>query len=71
MRLLSGSESAHGRADLPGEPAGITLRFYARENREEWQSKALQAALLIAASADLTRLTERIEEGQRRAERIR
>jgi hypothetical protein len=31
----------------------------------------LEAALLIAAGGDLTRLTEWIEEGQKRAERIR
>jgi hypothetical protein len=53
------------------ERAGITLGFHARENRDEWQSKALQAALLIAAGADLTRLTEWIVVGQQRAERIR
>jgi hypothetical protein len=64
-------EIADGRADLLAERAGITLGFYARANRDEWQSKALQAALLIAAGADLTRLTEWIEEGQQRAERIR
>jgi hypothetical protein len=64
-------EIANGRGDLPAERAGITLGFYARENREEWQSKALQAALLITAGADLTRLTEWIAVGQQRAERIR
>jgi hypothetical protein len=47
------------------------LGFYARENRDEWSRKALQAALLIAAGADPTWLTEWIEEGQQRAERIR
>jgi hypothetical protein len=57
-------EIADGRADLLAERAGITLGFYARENRDEWQSKALQAALLIAAGADLTRLTEWIAVGQ-------
>jgi hypothetical protein len=64
-------EIANGRADLLAERAGITLGFYARENRDEWQSKALQAALLIAAGADLTRLAEWIAVGQERAERIR
>jgi hypothetical protein len=64
-------EIANGRADLLAERAGITLGFYARENRDEWPHKALAAALLIAAGADLTRLTEWIEEGQERAERIR
>jgi hypothetical protein len=64
-------EIADGRGDLLAERAGITLGFYARENRDEWQSKALQAALCIAAGADLTRLTEWIAVGQERAERIR
>jgi hypothetical protein len=40
------------------ERAGLTLGFYARDNRDEWPRKALAAALLIAAGADLTRLTE-------------
>jgi hypothetical protein len=64
-------EIANGRGDLLAERAGLTLGFYARENRDEWSRKALQAALLIAAGADLTRLPEWIEEGQQRAERIR
>jgi hypothetical protein len=64
-------EIANGRADLLAEQAGVTLGFYTRENRDEWSRKALQAALLIAAGADLTRLMEWIEEGQERAERIR
>jgi hypothetical protein len=64
-------EIANGRGDLLAERAGITLGFYASENRDEWQSKGLQAALLIAAGADLTRLTEWIAVGQERAERIR
>jgi hypothetical protein len=51
-------EIADGRGDLLAERAGLTLGFYARENRDEWSRKALQAALLIAAGADLTRLTE-------------
>jgi hypothetical protein len=63
-------EIANGRADLLAERARVTLGFYARENWDEWQRKALEAALLIAAGADLTRLTEWIEEGQQRAERI-
>ena len=50
----------------------MTLGFYARENRDEWSRKALQAAaLLIAAGADLTKLSGWIVEGQDRAERIR
>jgi hypothetical protein len=64
-------EIANGRGDLLAERAGVILGFYARENRDEWQSKALEAALLIAAGADLTRLTEWIAVGQERAERIR
>jgi hypothetical protein len=40
-------------------------------NRDQWQRKALEAALCIAAGADLTRLTEWIAVGQERAERIR
>jgi hypothetical protein len=64
-------EIAAGRGDLLAERAGVTLGFYARENRDEWSRRALQAALLIAAGADLTRLPEWIEEGQQRAERIR
>jgi hypothetical protein len=64
-------EIADGRGDLLAERAGITLGFYARESRDEWQSKALAAALCIAAGADLTRLAEWIAVGQERAERIR
>jgi hypothetical protein len=64
-------EIANGRGDLLAERAGVTLGFYARENRDEWQRKALEAAMCIAAGADLTQLTEWIEEGQQRAERLR
>jgi hypothetical protein len=64
-------EIANGRGDLLVERAGITLGFYARENRDQWQRKALEAALCIAAGADLTRLTEWIAVGQERAQRIR
>jgi hypothetical protein len=64
-------EIADGRGDLLAERAGVTLGFYARENSDEWQRKALEAALLIAAGADLTRLTEWIAVGQERAERLR
>jgi hypothetical protein len=64
-------EIANGRGDLLAERAGVTLGFYARENRDEWPRKALAAALLIAAGADLTRLMEWIAVGQERAERIR
>jgi hypothetical protein len=64
-------EIADGRADLLAERAGITLGFYACENRDEWPRKALEAALCIAAGADLARLTEWIAVGQERAERVR
>jgi hypothetical protein len=42
-------EIADGRGDLLPERAGVTLGFYAREHRDEWQRKALAAALCIAA----------------------
>ncbi len=64
-------EIANGRGDLLAERAGMTLGSYARDNRDESARKAVVAALLIAAGADLTRLTEWIEEGQQRAERLR
>jgi hypothetical protein len=64
-------EIANGRGDLLAERAGMTLGFYARDNRDESARKAVVAALPIAAGADLTRLTEWIEEGQQRAERLR
>jgi hypothetical protein len=64
-------EIADGRGDLLAERAGLTLGFYARDNRDEWARKAVVAALLIAAGADLTRLMEWIVVGQERAERIR
>jgi hypothetical protein len=35
-----------------------------------WPRRALEVALCIAAGADLTRLTEWIEEGQRRSKLI-
>ena len=64
-------EIADGRGDLLAERAGVTLGFYARENRDEWQRKALEAALCIAAGADLTRLVKWIVVGQERAEGVR
>jgi hypothetical protein len=63
-------EIANGRGDLLAERAGVTLGFNARESRDEWPRKAIAAALLIAAGADLTRLAEWIAVGQERAERI-
>jgi hypothetical protein len=64
-------EIANGRGDLLAERAGVTLGFYAHENRDEWPRKALAAALLITAGTDLTRLAEWIAVAQERAERIR
>jgi hypothetical protein len=65
-------EIANGRGDLLAERAGVILAFHDEDTRDgRWPSRALQAALCIAAGADLTRLTEWIEEGQQRAERIR
>jgi hypothetical protein len=64
-------EIADGRGDLLAARAGVIVGFHARDNRDEWQRKALQAALLIAAGDDLTRLTEWIAVGQERAQRIR
>ncbi len=64
-------EIANGRGDLLAERAGTTLGFYARDNRDEWARKAVEAALLIAAGADITELRRWIEEGQERAERVR
>jgi hypothetical protein len=50
----------------------VIFGFRDEDERDgRWPSRALQAALCIAAGADLTRLTEWIEEGQQRAERIR
>jgi hypothetical protein len=62
----------YGRGDLLAERAGVIFAFHAEDARDgRWQRKALEAALCIAAGADLTRLTEWIAEGQERAERIR
>jgi|SRR5262245_27806007 len=65
-------EIADGRGDLLAEQAGLTLGAPSRDERDGiWPQRALAAALLISAGADLTQLTEWIAEGQRRAERIR
>jgi hypothetical protein len=65
-------EVAAGRGDLLAERAGVILAFRNEDEQDgRWPSRALQAALCIAAGADLTRLTEWIEEGQERAQRIR
>jgi hypothetical protein len=65
-------EVANGRGDLLAERAGVILGFRAEDERDgRWPRRALEAALCIAAGADLTRLTEWIEEGQERAQQIR
>jgi hypothetical protein len=65
-------ETANGRGDLLAERAGVILGFHDEDARDgRWPRRALEAALCIAAGADLTRLTEWIEEGQERAERVR
>jgi hypothetical protein len=65
-------EIAGDRGDLLAERAGVIFGFHDEDARDgRWPRRALQAALCIAAGADLTRLTEWIEEGQERAERIR
>jgi hypothetical protein len=67
-------EIAGGRADLLGEVAGRTLGFGpgvgGQVGADMWPNKALEAALLIAAGADLTRLTYWVEVGQERATRM-
>jgi hypothetical protein len=63
---------AAGLGDLLAERAGVIFGFHdEHESDGRWPRKALEAALCIAAGADLTRLTEWIADGQRRAERIR
>jgi hypothetical protein len=65
-------EIADGRGDLLAERAGVILAFHDEDARDGlWPRKALEAALCIAAGADLTRLTEWIAVGQERAQRIR
>jgi hypothetical protein len=65
-------EIADGRGDLLAERAGIIFAFHAEDARDgRWPRRALEAALCIAAGADLTRLTEWIAVGQERAQRIR
>jgi hypothetical protein len=65
-------EIADGRGDLLAERAGVILAFHTEDAKDgRWPRRALEAALLIAAGADLTRLTEWIAVGQQRAERIR
>jgi hypothetical protein len=63
--------STPDRLSAPASRGRPAARPAVRDNRDEWQRKALAAALLIAAGADLTKLTEWIAVGQERAERIR
>jgi hypothetical protein len=65
-------EVADGRGDLHAERAGVIFGFREEDERDgRWPRRALQAALCIAAGADLTRLMEWIAVGQERAQRIR
>jgi hypothetical protein len=65
-------EVAGDRSDLLAERAGVILGFHDEDARDgRWPRRALEAALCIAAGADLTRLMEWIAVGQERAERIR
>ena len=65
-------EIADDRSDLLAARAGVILGFHDEDARDgRWPRRALQAALCIAAGADLTRLMEWIAVGQERAERIR
>jgi hypothetical protein len=65
-------EIADGRGDLLAERAGVIFGFHEEDERDgRWPRRALEAALCIAAGADLTQLTRWIHEGQERADRIR
>jgi hypothetical protein len=65
-------EVAGDRGDLLAERAGIIFGFRDEDERDgRWPSRALQAALCIAAGADLTRLTEWIAIGEERARLVR
>jgi hypothetical protein len=54
-----------------GGPLGFGPGVGGEVGATMWPRRALEAALLIAAGADLTRLTEWSTVGQERAERIR
>jgi hypothetical protein len=65
-------EIADGHGDLLAERAGVIFGFHnEHESDGRWPRKALQAALCIAAGADLTRLMQWIAVEQERAPRIR
>jgi hypothetical protein len=71
-RWPSCGTSRTARGDLLAERAGVIFGFHEEDERDgRWPRRALEAALHIAAGADLTRLTEWIAVGQERAERIR
>jgi hypothetical protein len=62
------STVAGDRSDLLAERAGAIFGFPDQDERDgRWPRRALEAALCIAAGADLTRLTEWIAVGQERA----
>jgi hypothetical protein len=63
---------ANGRGDLLAERAGVIFGFHDEDARDgRSPRRALEAALCIAAGADLTWLIEWIAVGQERAQRIR
>jgi hypothetical protein len=65
-------EIAGGRGDLLAERAGVIFGFHDEDARDgRCPRRALEAALCIAAGADLTWPTEWIAVGEERAQRIR
>jgi hypothetical protein len=65
-------ELADGRGDLLAERAGVILAFQTKDAKDgRWPSRALQAAVCIAAGADLTRPMEWIAVGDERAQHVR
>jgi hypothetical protein len=65
-------EIAGGRTDLLARQAGLIFGARERDVRDgEWPRRAVQAALLIQAGADVSQLAEWVEEGLHPAERIR
>jgi hypothetical protein len=65
-------EIAAGRSDLLARQAGMSFGSRERDERDgEWPRRAVQAALLIQAGAEVTQLAEWVEVGLQRAERIR